>query len=223
MAMALLATLLLGGIAGAVLLTKRSSAQRSAALSELAVRLGWGFHAEVPFKAVPDLDRFELFRAGHSKKLRNLLTSPAAPAAGRVVVFDYEYQTGGGKSQQTHRQTVCYVTHDDLRLPAFSLRPEHFFHRIASAFGFRDINFERRPEFSRLFLLRGGDEAAIRAAFHDDVLEFFEQRAGCCAAGDGRELLYWRAGRFAAAEQVEALVADGNELTLRLLGAPRQM
>lgn len=188
----------------------QAAKQRTAALRETADRLGWRFHETVDFKSIPDLDRFELFGTGRSKKLRNLLTSPASDA--RAVVFDYSYVTGGGNSQRRHRQTVFYATNDALRLPSFSLRPERFYHRVAGAFGYHDINFEDRPEFSRLFLLRGEDEASIRAAFNDAVADFFEQRPGTCAAGVGRELLFWRPGRAASPESIEELVREGYEL-----------
>jgi hypothetical protein len=79
-------------IGGAVVLTRRAAAARAAALRETAARLGWGSREEVPFDMIPNLDRFELFRPGHSKKLRNLMTSPAGdpcaalagPCAARV-------------------------------------------------------------------------------------------------------------------------------------------
>jgi hypothetical protein len=202
--------------AGVVVLVRRAAAARGAALRETAARLGWGFQEEVPFTMIPDLDRFELFRLGHSKKLRNLLTSPAGNP--RAVLFEYSYTISGGKSQQTHRQTVFYATSDELRLPSFSLRPENFLHRLAGAFGYQDIDLDGRPEFSRMFLLRGEHDAHVRAAFNDAVAEFFEARGGMCAAGVGRELLYWRPGRLAKPDDLETLIADGFELTRRLIG-----
>jgi hypothetical protein len=169
---------------------------------------------------IPDLERFELFRPGRNKKLRNLLTSPAGEP--RAVLFEYSYTTSSGRSQQTHRQTVLYATSDELRLPSFSLRPENFLHRIAGAFGYQDIDLDGRPEFSRMFLLRGEHDADVRAAFNDAVAEFFEAHGGMCAAGTGRELLYWRPGRVAKPEELETLIADGFELARRFIG-PRSV
>lgn len=207
-------------VVGTMMLTRRATAARVAGLRETATRLGWGFREEVPFDMVPDLDRFELFGTGHSKKLRNLMTSPAGDPRG--VLFEYSYTVSSGKSQQTHRQTVFYATSDALRLPSFSLRPENFLHRIAGAFGYQDIDLEGRPEFSRMFLLRGEDEAEVRAAFTDVVAEFFEARSGMCAAGAGHEVLFWRPGRLAKAEQLEELIGDGFELANRFIG-PRAL
>jgi hypothetical protein len=185
-----LAGLLLGGIA---LVVRRFDRQRSADLRRAADRLGWSYVETVPFESVPDLDRFELFQPGRDRKLRNLLASP--PDQPRAVVFEYEYTTGSGKSRKTHRQTVFYGTGPHLDLPGFTLRPETFFHRVGELFGYQDIDLEKRPVFSRMFLLRGAHQAAVRAVFTDAVAEFFERRPRMCAAGARHELLYWQPGR----------------------------
>jgi hypothetical protein len=203
-----------GAALGLVALVRRRTSQRTEALQEMAGRLGWAFQGEVQFSALPDLDRFELFRSGRSKALRNLVTSPSGER--RAIVFDYTYVTGGGNSQRRHRQTVFYATRESLDLPSFSLRPESFLHRVAGLVGYQDIDFERRPEFSRLFLLRGEDEAGVRAAFETPVLRFFEQRPGTCAAGVRNELLFWRPGGYASPEEVEALIREGEELADQL-------
>lgn len=215
MAMIPLIALATGGlvVGGIIVAVTRRQQERTQAARQLADRLGWDFRESVPFKSISSLDRFELFRQGRARKLRNIMTSPAGEP--RVVLFDYFYSTGGGNSQQTHRQTVCYVTSDRLALPSFSLRPERFYHRIASAFGYDDIDLEHRPGFSYAFLLRGEDAAAVRHAFVDDVVDFFDHREGTCAAGVAHELLFWRAGRLLPPDEREALIAEGLELADR--------
>jgi hypothetical protein len=219
MALVIVLTLVTAGIAAAVKLhqvSKRKHAERVAALQAAADRLGWSFREEVDFKAIPDLKRFELFRQGSSPKLRNLMTSPTGEI--RAVLFEFAYTVSSGKSSHTVTQTVFYATSDELRLPSFSLRPENFFHRVAGVFGYQDINFERRPEFSRLFLLRGENEAGVRQSFHDGVLEFFEGHAGCCAAGMGREFLFWRPGKRLEPADLEPFIAEGLDIAGRLAG-----
>lgn len=201
-------------IGGSVWAAQHFAARRTAALTALATRIGWGFREDVPFDSIPNLDRFELFTRGHGRKLRNLMTSPQGDP--RAVVFDYTFTTGAGKSRQTHRQTVFYATSDRLDLPAFSIRPENVLHRIGELVGFQDIDIEGRPEFSRLFLLRGEQEAAIRACLPDAMLELMEQRPRTCVAALGHELLYWRAGSYAAPDEIESLIAGGLELSTLL-------
>jgi hypothetical protein len=205
-----------GGVAAAIVLVRRAQARRVEALGATAARLGWNYRAEVPFDTIPDLDRFELFTQGRRRRLTNVMTSPAGDP--RAVLFDYTYVTGGGNSQRTHRQTVFYAVSDSLRLPSFSLRPQHFFHGIAKMFGYQDIDLERRPLFSEMFLLRGEDEPRVRALFNDGIAEFFEADPGVCAAGAGREVLYWRPGRRAGPDAIEELIEEGLELARRLAG-----
>jgi hypothetical protein len=123
-----------GGLA--VRASRQAKQRRTDELRDLADRLGWSFRDEVPYDALPKLDRFELFRPGRAKKVRNVMTSAAG--ARRMVLFDYQYETGGGNSHAVHKQTVCYVVDDALDLPAFSLRPENFFHRVGAMFGYQD-------------------------------------------------------------------------------------
>ena len=204
-------------IVSIVELAKRSALKRTQALRAAAETLGWNFRAEVPYETIPNLERFELFGTGRARKLNNLLTSPAGEL--RAVLFDYSYTTGGGKSQQTHRQTVFYCTSEVLNLPTFSLRPENFFHRFATMLGYQDIDVADRPEFSRLFLLRGEAEAQVLNTFSPAVTEFFERNAGMCSAAKGRELLYWRPGRFARPEELQALIEQGFEAARALAGS----
>jgi hypothetical protein len=208
--------LTVAAVVAAIVVARRVSQERADGLRALAAELGWTYLERVDFHAVPDLERFELFKSGRSKRLSNLLTSPAGER--RAILFDYKYVTGSGKSSHTHRQTVFYATTDDLTLPPFSLRPENFLHRFAQLFGYQDIDFSGRPEFSRLFLLRGEDEARLRTAFNEEVLRFFEERPGRCAAALGGELLLWIPGKYASPGDAKALIAEGDALALRFLG-----
>ena len=208
-----------GGIViGVIVMVQRADRERTEAMRGVAGKLGWAYRESVPFDTIPKLDRFELFTQGRSRKLTNLMTSPAGEP--RAVLFDYTYTTGGGKSQQTHRQTVFYAVSDELKLPTFSLRPQQFFHGIAKVFGYQDIDLERRPVFSGMFVLRGDDEERVRAAFNGAVAEFFEMHEDSCAAGVGREMLYWRPGRRTAVDGIESFVSEGLELAARFRTMP---
>jgi hypothetical protein len=207
--------------AGVWTAARKSAQRRTEELRAVAERMEWGFREEVDFTAIPDLDRFELFRQGHSRKLSNLATSP--PGDVRAVLFDYAFTVSSGKSSHTQQQTVVYMTSDQLNLPSFSLRPENLLHRVGALFGYQDIDLEGHDEFSRLFLLRGAQEQAVRAAFDGVVADFFERRPGSCCAGMGREVLYWRAGRRARPEEIQTLINDGYELARRFTPARQQM
>lgn len=195
--------------------------KRTLAVQRAAEEMGWRFEAAPPFAVVPGLERFALFNEGHSRKTRNLLAGEKD--GHRVAVFDYTYVTGAGKSQATWSQTVVHVHAQELALPRFVLRPEHVFHKIGELFGSKDIDLEVDPDFSKRYLLRGEDEAAIRAAFDPMVREFYDRNPKSCTAASGPDLLFWRTARHVAADDIERQVELALALTTRLresTGAP---
>jgi len=82
-----------------------------------------------------------------------------------------------------------------VRLPSFILRPENLFHKIGESFGYRDIDFDSHPVFSKQYLLRAADEQACRGLFTKGILDHYDQRAGLSTEGDGDSLLFYRASK----------------------------
>jgi hypothetical protein len=184
--------------------------ERTRGLEAAAKPLGWSFAATQPLDVIPGLERFGLFGQGRSRSITNFMAGQKDDV--RAAVFDYQFTTGSGKTQSTVRQTVSYLRSETLGLPAFSVRPENVFHRIGSAFGYQDIDFPDRPEFSQRCLLRGPDEAAVRTAFPAEVTAFFEGEAKWCADGEGEELFLWRSGKRAAPAELPGMLASATEL-----------
>jgi hypothetical protein len=198
---------------GAVYLNHAHQTKRTAALRATAARLGWSFEAAPDMGVIPGLARFELFDQGRSRKIRNFLAGRRGDL--RAAVFDYSYVTGGGNSQATWRQTVLYLQSDAMDLPAFSLRPENLFHRVAGMFGYQDIDVRGRDVFSHRYLLRGPDEGGILRAFTPSVIDFFEGEQRICAAGGGRELLVWRPRTVLKPDGIPQLLQTGLDLLKR--------
>jgi len=190
-----------------IIYNKRKEKERTQALQQLAATLGWSFAADAPLTQIAWLDRFTLFSQGRSRQIRNFMYGQAQGV--KAAVFDYIYVTGSGKSQQTHYQTVVYLEPVNLALPMFSLRPETLFHRMLSAFGYQDIDFGQRPEFSKQYILRGQNELAIRQAFNDRVLSFFEGYDGTCVDAGGNQLFIYRAGQRFQPPEIEGYVGLG--------------
>jgi hypothetical protein len=193
---------------------KRRERERSQGLEEAARSMGWSWAAEQPLDVIPGLERFGFFGQGHHRSIRNFVAGERDGV--RAAAFDYQFTVGHGKSSSTQRQSVVYLRSATLALPAFSVRPEHVLHRVGGAFGYQDIDFPDRPEFSRRCLLRGADEAAVRAAFPEAATAFFEGETRWCADGEGEELLLWRGGRLATPAELPGVLAAGMELLGRL-------
>jgi hypothetical protein len=153
---------------------------------------------------IPGLERFALFSSGQGRRITNFMYGEASGI--KAAVFDYAYTTGSGKNRQTHYQSVVYLEPGNLSLPYFSLRSENFLLKIFTAFGYQDIDFGQRPEFSRQHILRGQDEPAIRRAFNDRVLSFYENYPGTCTDGGGNQIFLFRAGYHFQPQEIQGYV-----------------
>src|SRR5438094_8442229 len=149
-------------IAAFLLVSKYRQKKRSEALQELSIKIGFAFvgaEASVPHLRTPP------------DEIHNVLRGRAAGFD--VLLYDYDYQRGTGRSRDNYSQTVAA-----FRLPGsppqFELQPENFLNKIGSIFGHQDIDFDSNPGFSKRYLLRG-DEQQVRQLFNSRLLLFFEK------------------------------------------------
>lgn len=180
--------------------------KRRGDFAELAQQLGLEYR-EQGSPDIPDLNRFGLFQRGRSRTTFNILKGNVEGV--RVAVFDYKFVTGSGKSTTTHKQTVCAIFNDQLNLPAFEMHPEGFWQKLGSLFGQQDIDFTENEAFSRCYVLRGKDEAGIRAVFNADVLAFFETRPGLYVEGHQDTLIFFRAERRLKVREIQDFLLNG--------------
>lgn len=187
---------------------KKKERERTEAMRAVANFLKWNFVDLAPWNMIPNLDSFALFNHGHSKQIKNFMYGEANGV--KAALFDYIYVVGSGRNRTTHFQSVVYLEPGNLRAPYFSLRPEGFFTKIMTAFGYQDIDFGQRPEFSKRYLLRGQDEMAIRQAFNDQLLSFFETYQGTSVDAGNNQLFVFRADFRCPAEEAQ------NQLSVAL-------
>ncbi len=184
--------------------------ERTRVLQAAAAQLGWSFAADAPLNMIPGLERFALFNSGQGRRITNFMYGEASGI--KTAVFDYAYTTGSGKNRQTHYQSVVYLEPGNLKIPYFSLRPEGFLTKILTAFGYQDIDFGQRPEFSRQYILRGQDEPAIRRTFTDGLLSFYESYPGTSTDGGGNQLFIYRGGYRFQPQEIQSYVGVGLEV-----------
>lgn len=193
-------------VGGIIYFVRLAEQKRSAALADAALRMGFAFEAQLPRERLEALGAFHLFKRGHSRRARNVIRGKSSGAD--VVLLDYQYTTGGGKSSHTWRQSVAIYPGAAAGLPAFALSPENFLEKIGSLFGYQDIDFEASEEFSKHYLLRGPDESAIRAAFGADALGYFAQHPGWSVDSAGGALAVYRTGKRCKPEEIQPFLAD---------------
>ena len=201
---------LMGGLIVATIVARRREQERTRQMVDVASLLGWQFSEAAGMNWIPNLDKFALFGQGHSKQIKNAMYGEIEGV--KAAVFEYSYVVGHGKNQTTFNQSVVYFEPRNLNLPLFSLRPEHTFHKIISAFGYQDIDFGNRPDFSSKYLLRGPDEQAVRSIFTDALLGFYEMNEGASTDGGGNQLFIFRQNRRPAPHETQAFLNWGLQL-----------
>ena len=186
-----------------------SSKKRTAAFKEQADQMGLRFVDDPSGTAYRQFEKFKLFNRGRSRRMTNLVEGDSGDV--KISIFDYRYTTGSGKNSTTHNQTIIALQSQQLRCPEFTMRPEGFFDKIGSAIGFKDINFDTHPEFSKLFVLKGPDEAAIRDFFAPTVLEFFERQPKISLEASNDTMFFYRNRTRRKPEELKDLLAQAYE------------
>jgi len=186
----------------------RKTQKRTQLAKVVAAEMGFE-HLADPMSAVPDVIwQMNNFKMGSHRRFPDLLRGQV----GDVTIFVGSYRfnrrgrsgsryasyPGNGRvmrsdSSRFGPQNVVILQSPHLNLPAFSLAPEHgkMMIKMAEMLGLKDIDFESYPQFSKRFLLRASDEAAVRHRFHHGVLTFFEQHQGIAAEGVGAIWVYY--------------------------------
>ena len=207
------------GLVGVLLIyvLRQRGKKRTAALQAVAHELQLPFFPQGDKSLVGDLDKFHLFSKGHSKKISNMLHGENNHA--ELAVFDYRYRTGGGENSHTCHQTVIYFRCPTLNLPDFAVRPERLFHKIGTAFGYQDIDFETHPQFSQMYLLRGADQHRVRNLFSGERLAFFESQEKISVEGGGNQLIFYRHCKRVKPGEVRQFMEEGFRV-FALFGDP---
>jgi len=185
------------------------SNRRKTAFQEHADQLGLKFVGDPGGDAYHQFDSFRLFSRGRSRKIRNLIEGDSDDV--KISIFDYRYTTGSAKNSKTHGQTVAALRSPSLNCPEFMMRPEGFLDKIGNAIGLQDIDFDTHPEFSKLFVLKGADEASIRSYFSPPVLAFFEQQGGKSLEGRNDTVFFYRPGRLCKPDELKDLLSQACE------------
>jgi hypothetical protein len=190
-----------------VIYSIKKEKQRTKDLQERAGSLNLAFFPNDDLELLASLHEMHLFSQGRGRQLKNVIQAGTDDVD--IYIFDYQYTTGGGKSSSTWQQTVMLFRSPSLQLPAFTLRPENVFHKIGSAFGAQDIDFDAFPDFSDHYLLKGPDEAAVRSVFGEQVLYTFEQNHGYCVESQAGDLIVYRTNKRVPPDQIQAFMEEG--------------
>ena len=162
----------------------QANKKRLAAIRSVATSLGWQFTEERDYDHDQRFQQFSLFQRGSSRYAYNTLSGSLETSLGKhpAQMGDYHYTTRStdskGKSKTTHhRHSYLLVEIPLAGVPSLTIRPEHFFDRVGSFFGFDDIDFES-AEFSDKFHVKSQDKRFAYDLIHPRMMEFLMERRG---------------------------------------------
>jgi hypothetical protein len=179
-----------------------------------AKRIGAGFEPRASEGLIAKISGFDLTYADGAmlpQRVRDVFRRRSAHADLQVFLHEYRSASpeGGGGAR---RSTVgCFVS-PSLHLPPFRLSPERTIERIAARAGMRDIDFDTHPGFSASYFLNAQDDAAARALFRREVLDYFERHPELHVEGNGDTLLLYRLGHTLEPEELSAFFETLEEL-----------
>ena len=187
--------------------------RRTEALLQVARTLGLSFEKSVKFNKLEEqYNCFQLFNHGHAKEIKNRMHGHRSSA--NLMIFGYEYTIGSGKHSSTHKQTVISFETDRMTLPSFYLSPQTFIHKIGKIFGFQDIDFEKHPDFSDTYLLRGNDNEEVRRVFSPKILSYFERNKGINIEAKGNIILCYKKSKRIKPDDIKDFLAEAESIFL---------
>ena len=162
-------------------------------------------------------------RYSTSQKLTNMLLGLNSDIIISIVDFRYQYTVvsngnshrSGGKYSEA---ALIYIESKDLKTFHFMLNPENLFNRFLSG---EDINFERFPEFSKKFLLRGYDRNQIQNFLNTELIELLEEKDDINIECFGNRFIFFRSRKLISPKKIETFLDEGLVLLNALINASR--
>jgi hypothetical protein len=186
--------------------------RRRDSIEKFAHSLGMSFEAG-PFESEYITNvHFPLFTRGRAQKVLNVVRTTINSR--EFTLFDYRYTTGAGKNKKSYFHTVIH-TAVHHKLPTFTLGKETIFSKIAQSVGYQDIDIPEDREFSKLFVIRGEFEDAIRNCFTSDIRELLKNFPKVTLESQQGEIL-WYLQKEVPAEQCNDFLSQA-ELLARTL------
>lgn len=188
--------------------SKATLTARQKEFKKLAKESGWKFHSARVNQSL-GLRRFKYFRFREIDKIYNLFTGESGNAG--IKMMDVEYHQGEFIATKNYKMTVLMIR-SKKALPSFIMEKEWIFDRLPVFGDYEDIDFEKHPEFSKKYKLKGVSEEKIRDFFTDDMLTFFENNDTYHIEVHASGILVFEKERLATISETKKLLSFGREL-----------
>ena len=130
------------------------------------------------------------------------------------------FNEGAAFSAEVYHSTVMTLRLPK-QLPKFVMEKEgifdKIFDRVMAFSGYRDIDFQFYPTFSKNILLMGENEDMIRSFFSADIIEFFESEPVQHIECNGEALLIFIKMKLARTNDIEKVIDFARRLPPKML------
>jgi len=184
-------------------------------LQAMADRIGASFHSHVDWNT-SYLKNFQFFEIRPIERKSNCIRGSFDDLKVHWQVADVTFNEGVAFSAEVHHSTVMTLRLNK-ELPRFVMEKEgifdKLFDRVMAFTGYRDIDFDLYPGFSKNILLMGEDEESIRAFFTPELIEFFESEKVQHIECNGEALLIFVKMKLARIDETEEVIDFSKRLT----------
>ena len=177
-------------------LTKRQNS-----IEKISKEMHWKYDA-FSDQEMKELPTFGYFKNRRLKKVSNVLSN------GDCTIFDIQFSEGEMIAKQVIKATMLHI-HSKKDIPFFTLDKEGIFEYILDFAGYKDIDIDNHPDFSKRFYLSGKNEEKIRKFFTDELVLFFESNKQYHIEASENGLLIIGNERFASVKEMKALAYFG--------------
>jgi len=188
--------------------------QRQKRLRNLATEKDYQFTPQVDWNTT-DLKKFHFFEIRPIEHKYNSVKGVFDSYGASWEVADITFNEGQAFTAETFNMTMM-VLNLNKKIPVFAMEKEgvlgNIFDKVVAFTGYKDINFEMYPEFSKKFLLMGNNESEIRFFFTEEVINFLENHQIYHIESNGEALFIFNKIKLARTDETIEFIAYAKEL-----------
>jgi MFS superfamily sulfate permease-like transporter len=191
---------------------------RQKRLRNLATERDYTYSSEVNWQT-SYLKQFHFFEIRPIERKYNCLNGSFKELNVSWEIADVMFNEGQTFTAETFNTTLM-VLKLNRKLPIFTMEKEkayeRLFDRVIALTGYKDIEFEMYPNFSRKFLVMGNQGDEVRSLFTDEVISFFEEHQISHIESNGEALLIFNKLKLARTDETLEFIKYGEELAALL-------
>lgn len=165
------------------------------------------------------LKKFHFFEIRPIERKSNCLKGTFEDLDVSWEIADVIFNEGAAFTAETFNTTLMTLKLNK-EIPVFTMEKEgmveKIFDRVMAFTGYKDIDFEMYPDFSKKFLITGNEESEIRSFFTPEIISFFENHQIYHLESNGEALVIFNKIKLARTDETMAIIDYGKELATLL-------